>query len=177
MTTARVASKLAPTERAMPLEIERKFLVDGDEWRLSSPVGLRFCQGYLADERATVRIRRAGERACVTIKGRPRGIVRPEYEYLIPVDDAEELLQLCRKPLIEKTRYLVRHDDHLWAVDVFGGINTGLVIAEIELNDPEEQFSRPRWIGPEVTHDPRYRNSALTIAPIETPGDARRSVA
>jgi adenylate cyclase len=161
----------------MPLEIERKFLVDGDEWRLSRSAGLRFCQGYLADERATVRIRRAGERACVTIKGRREGIARAEYEYLIPVDDAEELLQLCRKPLIEKTRYTVRHGDHLWAVDVFAGNNAGLVIAEIELSDPEEPFSRPHWIGREVTHDPRYRNSALTIAPIQISPDGRRSAA
>jgi adenylate cyclase len=161
----------------MPLEIERKFLVRGDEWRLSRPAGQRFCQGYLADERATVRIRRAGERACVTIKGRREGIARAEYEYLIPVDDAEELLQLCRKPLIEKTRYPVRHGDHVWSIDVFGGINTGLVIAEIELNQPDEPFSRPPWIGREVTHEPRYRNSALTIAPIQISADGRRSAA
>jgi len=159
----------ARIEPAMPLEIERKFLVAGDGWRAGASPGVRFCQGYLADANATVRIRRAGERACVTIKGRPSGIVRAEYEYLIPVQDAEELLQLCRKPLIEKTRYAVRHASHVWAVDVFAGSNRGLILGEIELRDPNETFARPDWLGREVTYEPGYRNSALAIAPIPSP--------
>jgi adenylate cyclase len=156
----------ARIEPAMPLEIERKFLVAGDGWRANASPGVRFCQGYLADTNATVRIRRAGDRACVTIKGRRDGIVRPEYEYLIPVQDAEELLQLCRKPLIEKTRHAVQHGGHVWSVDVFAGANQGLILGEIELRDPDESFARPDWLGREVTYEPRYRNSALAIAPI-----------
>ena len=155
----------------MRVEIERKFLVEGDGWRRGDPSGERFCQGYLAERRATVRVRRAGNRASVTIKGQRRGIARPEFEYLIPVDDAEQLLAMCRKPLIEKTRYSVRHNGHKWAVDVFDGDNAGLVLAEIELRDPEERFERPDWLGPEVTHNPRYRNSTLSMAPINGAGD------
>ena len=165
------------TDRVMPLEIERKFLVHGDGWRANARAGVRFCQGYLADDLATVRIRRAGDRACVTIKGRRHGIARPEYEYLIPVSDAEELLRICRQPLIEKTRYAVPHARHVWAVDVFGGRNSGLVLAEIELKNPDEPFTRPRWLGREVTHDRHYRNSALAIAPIQPSDDGRLSAA
>jgi adenylate cyclase len=165
----------------MPLEIERKFLVNGDGWRKGNPPATRFCQGYLAQgmltaQRATVRVRRAGNRACVTIKGRRRGIARPEFEYLIPVKDAEELLTLCSKPLIDKTRYSVGHGNHVWAVDVFEGANRGLVLAEIELRDPEEPFERPDWLGREVTHERRYHNSMLHIPPIEIP-DTDRSAA
>lgn len=156
----------------MSVEIERKFLVVGDGWRRDNPRGVRFCQGYLAQgsftpQHITVRVRRAGERACVTIKGKREGIARPEFEYLIPVDDAEELLRLCRKPLIEKTRYTVHHAGHAWAVDVFGGANSGLVLAEIELDDPNELFARPEWLGREVTYDRRYHNSLLNVPPVE----------
>lgn len=112
-------------------------------------------------------MRRAGERACVTIKGKRQGIARPEFEYPIPVADAEELLRLCRKPLIEKTRYSVHHAGQVWAVDVFAGANSGLVLAEIELADPEEPFSRPDWLGREVTYDRRYNNSLLNVPPVE----------
>jgi adenylate cyclase len=155
----------------MPLEIERKFLVTGNGWRIGDPPGARFCQGYLAQglataQRATVRIRRADNRACVTIKGRRQGVTRAEFEYVIPVEDAEELLRMCSKPLIEKTRYRVHHADHVWAVDVFDGANKGLVMAEIELSDPDEPFSRPEWLGREVTHERRYQNSMLNIPPI-----------
>jgi CYTH domain-containing protein len=162
---------------AMPLEIERKFLVANEGWRSDQTVGVRFCQGYLAQDRAAkVRIRRAGDRACVTIKGPREGIVRSEFEYLIPVDHAEELLRLCHKPLIQKTRYTVWHVGKKWSVDVFGGANVGLVLAEIELRHPDEQFPTPSWLGPEVTHDRRYGNSALAIAPI-TGREAERSAA
>ncbi len=155
----------------MPLEIERKFLVTGNGWREGDPPGARFCQGYLAQgsltvQRATVRVRRAGSCACVTIKGRRRGVARAEFEYVIPVDDAEEMLRMCSKPLIEKTRYSVRNDGHTWAVDVFNGANKGLVLAEIELTDPDEPFTRPQWLGREVTHERCYRNSMLHIPPI-----------
>jgi CYTH domain-containing protein len=115
----------------------------------------------------TVRIRRAGPKAYVTIKGKPNGPARPEYEYTIPVDKAEELLQtMCRRPLIEKTRHEVRHAGHLWQVDEFAGRNAGLVLAEVELGHPEEAFERPPWVGTEGTLDPRYSNSALVEAPL-----------
>uniref|UniRef100_UPI0013586F74 CYTH domain-containing protein n=1 Tax=Geminicoccus flavidas TaxID=2506407 RepID=UPI0013586F74 len=115
----------------------------------------------------TVRIRRAGPQAYVTIKGKAIGPARPEYEYQIPVAEAEELLQtMCRRPLIEKTRHEIQHAEHLWHVDEFGGRNTGLVLAEVELSNPEEEFERPPWLGVEVTLDERYRNSALAEVPM-----------
>ena len=150
----------------MGVEIERKFLVANDGWRPASSGGVRFCQGYLAEDEAKVRIRRAGHRACVTIKGPRRGISRPEYEYVIPVDDAEELFKLCRRPLIEKTRHTVRDRGHFWSVDTYGGSNSGLTIAEIELESPDEKFERPHWLGREITGDRRYSNVTLRILPI-----------
>jgi adenylate cyclase len=95
-------------------------------------------RSFLTGEAATVRVRRAGDRACVTVKGRGQGISRPEFEYLIPTADAEELLQMCSKPLIEKVRYSVPHGRHVWSVDVFRGSNAGLILAEIELSRPDE---------------------------------------
>jgi adenylate cyclase len=149
----------------MPVEIERKFLVVSDAWRQSGS-GQRFCQGYLAGGHGvTVRVRRAGAKAYITIKGKAVGPARPEYEYEIPVDEAEELLQgLCRRPLIEKIRHEVGHAGHLWHVDEFQGGHAGLVLAEVELTHPEEAFAQPPWVGEEVTFDPRYRNSALAKA-------------
>jgi CYTH domain-containing protein len=145
----------------MPVEIERKFLVTGDGWR-NGRQGARYCQGYIVSGAVTVRVRRAGATAVITIKGRPRGIARPEYEYPIPVEDAEELLEcMCRKPLVEKMRYEVPYRGHIWHVDEFGGKNAGLVLAEIELSHPDEEFARPEWIGRDVTHEKKYRNSSL----------------
>jgi adenylate cyclase len=149
----------------MPFEIERKFLVINESWRNGAP-GARFCQGYLTNTGVTVRVRRAGSRAYLTVKGPQRGICRSEFEYPIPVDEAEEMLRsLCKKPLLEKTRYEVMHERHVWFVDVFAGNNAGLVLAEIELGHPDEPFARPRWIGREVSHDPSYRNSVLADEP------------
>jgi adenylate cyclase len=151
----------------MPVEIERKFLVANDAWR--GRPGQRYCQGYLAsDAGVTVRVRRAGAQAYITIKGQGEGgLVRPEYEYEIPVDEAEELLQsLCRRPLIEKIRHEVAHAGHLWHVDEFRGENTGLVLAEVELDHPAEEVALPLWVGEEVTSNPRYRNSALVDRPM-----------
>ena len=154
----------------MPLEIERKFLVCGDDWRRGAS-GQRYRQGYLASEEGvTVRVRRAGPDGYITIKGEPNGIVRPEFEYPVPVDEAEAMLKsLCRRPLIEKTRYHVRHQGMLWSIDEFCGDNAGLILAEIELNDPDQPIQRPPWVGEEVTHDPRYRNSSLVDAPQGSP--------
>jgi adenylate cyclase len=151
----------------MPVEIERKFLVRGDAWR-GAGVGQRIRQGYLSrEDGTTVRVRRAGTRACITIKGAADGPARPEYEYEIPCDHAEEMLQgLCHKPLIEKTRYRVDHGGATWQVDEFAGDNDGLVLAEIELRDAAQSFDLPDWVGAEVTDDRRYRNASLARHPV-----------
>lgn len=156
----------------MAVEIERKFLVASDAWREGAR-GETFRQGYLCiSQDATVRVRIAGERAYLTIKGATAGMSRAEFEYDIPVADAEAMLQdHCLKPLIEKTRYDVPYAGKVWTVDVFGGENAGLIVAEIELDHGEEDFSLPPWAGAEVTDDPRYRNSALVAAPMT--GDER----
>ena len=116
----------------------------------------------------TVRVRRAGTQAYITIKGQgERGLARPEYEYEIPVEEVEELLQsLCRRPLIEKIRHEVAYAGHLWHVDEFRGENEGLVLAEVELDHPAEEVALPLWVGEEVTSNPRYRNSALVDRPM-----------
>ncbi len=149
----------------MPVEIERKFLVAKDSWRGHAP-GQRYCQGYLSKGDVTVRVRRAGPRAFLTIKGSGDGIVRPEFEYEIPVEEAEEMIKLCRRPLIEKTRYEVLHEGVLWEVDEFEGENAGLVLAEVELEHPDQFLALPEWVGEEVTSDQRYRNSQLVDAPM-----------
>lgn len=151
----------------MPLEIERKFLVTSNRWR----AGARACairQGYLScGDGATVRIRIAGSEAFITVKGKTQGISRAEFEYPIPLHDAEVMLvTLCARPLIEKTRYALEHAGKLWTVDVFEGENDGLVMAEVELTGPEERIALPDWVGEEVTDDPRYRNSSLVSAPL-----------
>ncbi len=151
----------------MAVEVERKFLVTSDDWRAGAK-GDRFSQGYLAiGDDSTVRIRLAGDKAFITVKGPTTGMSRPEFEYAIPVDDARTMLRdLCVQPLIEKTRYDVPFGGKLWSVDEFDGENAGLVVAEVELAHPEEQVPLPPWVGEEVTDDPRYRNSALVSAPM-----------
>ena len=150
----------------MGREIERKFLVAGDGWRATGP-GCRLRQGYLCIElERSVRVRVAREAAWLTIKGRGSGVTRLEFEYPIPPADAERLLaELCLQPIIDKTRYEVRHGEHLWEVDEFHGANAGLVVAEIELQDEAEHFPRPDWLGEEVSSDPRYLNANLVHAP------------
>ena len=153
----------------MAVEIERKFLVTGDEWRADASPGQRISQGYLSGTRpgwATVRIRRAGPTAYLTIKGPEAGRVRSEFEYEISGEEAEEMPQMCRRPLITKVRHAVSHAGKTWSVDVFEGANSGLVLAEIELSHRDEQVQLPTWVGREVTDDPRYRNSALVDRPI-----------
>lgn len=151
----------------MPVEIERKFLVVSDTWRATAE-GERYSQGYLCVSKdATVRIRIAGPRAFITVKGSTEGISRSEFEYLIPVPHAEDMLRdHCIKPLIDKVRYAVPFAGKTWTVDVFEGENAGLIVAEVELDSADEQVSLPDWIGREVTDDPRYRNSALIAAPM-----------
>lgn len=148
----------------MATEIERKFLVNGTAWRQPHPV--QFRQGYLnRDRERTVRVRVAGEQAFLTIKGLTQGISRAEFEYAIPVSDAEQLLQLCQGPLIEKARHVVVVNGTTWEVDEFFGDNAGLFVAEVELESEEQSFDRPDWLGTEVTQDPRYYNSNLATRP------------
>ena len=151
----------------MPTEIERKFLVNGTEWRQGS--GVRFSQGYLnRDKERTIRVRLADEQAFLTIKGLTTGASRAEFEYKIPVADAEQLLKLSDGPVIEKLRYTVTYKGFKWEVDEFLGENAGLVIAEVELEREDQPFERPGWLGREVTEDPRYFNSSLATNPYST---------
>jgi adenylate cyclase len=157
----------------MPLEIERKFLVR-DGWPRNTG-GEPYRQGYLkqSGDPPTIRVRRAGGLAFLTIKSQPAGLVRDEYEYRIPADHAEEMLaSLCHHPLIEKVRHKVPHAGVVWEIDEFQGVNAGLVMAEVELHDPDQPFEKPEWIGAEVTGDPRYSNSALSRHPYTTWVDA-----
>lgn len=151
----------------MPVEIERKFLVDGDAWRNGVLRHELFRQGYLAgSESCSVRVRVGGERAWVGIKGRILGASRPEYEYEIPVHEANEMLDtMCVHRCVEKRRYWVPHAGHEWEVDEFLGSNAGLVVAELELDDEAEAFAKPSWLGQEVTQDARYYSANLAQHP------------
>ena len=154
----------------MATDIERKFLVEGDGWRTDE--GVRICQGYLnRDKERTVRVRIAGEKAFVTIKGISSGATRAEFEYAIPVADAEALLQMCDGPLIEKTRHIVICAGTKWEVDEFYGANAGLVVAEVELETEEQTFERPEWLSAEVTEDVRYYNANLAVQPYDSWGE------
>lgn len=151
----------------MALEIERKFLVNG-EFRSKAVESTRIVQGYIcAAQGRAVRIRIRDNKAYITIKGStgPTGFTRYEWEKEISVEDGEELLRLCEPSLIEKTRYIVKYGDHLFEVDEFSGENAGLIIAEIELKSEDEHFEKPLWLGKEVTGDPRYYNSYLSGHP------------
>lgn len=151
----------------MPSEIERKFLVQDDGWRQLARDPVRIRQGYIiGSTNASVRVRVSGERAWLNIKSATVGVTRAEFDYEIPLSEAEQLIDtLCVRPLIEKTRYFVDHAGHCWEVDVFEGDNAGLVVAEIELGSEDEPFERPPWAGKEVSQDPRYYNAALVNLP------------
>jgi adenylate cyclase len=152
----------------MGQEIERKFLVDTQLWQPDGS-GVLIRQGYLStDKDRVVRVRSAGPRAYLTIKG-PGHISRAEFEYEIPLDDAALMLdRLCLPGLIEKTRYRQEVAGHMWEIDVFHGDNAGLVVAEIELREEGEIFERPDWALREVSGDPRYFNASLSRAPFKT---------
>lgn len=151
----------------MGIEIERKFLLRNDAWQQQADAGQEFRQGYLhSDASLAVRVRIADETAWLTIKADAGEIVRREFEYAIPVADADSMLtHLCRQPLIEKRRHRLEHAGHVWEIDVFHGANAGLVLAEIELSRIDEDFARPPWLGEEVSTDPRYFNSNLSQHP------------
>lgn len=151
---------------AMSKEIERKFLVNGNAWRTLAQ-GVLYRQGYLnsAKER-TVRVRTAGEKGFLTVKGITNGVTRSEFEYEIPFADANEMLSgLAEKPLIEKRRFKIPAGSLVWEIDEFLGENAGLIVAEIELPDEDAPFERPVWLGREVSNDPRYFNSNLVRHP------------
>ncbi|MBK9130981.1 MAG: CYTH domain-containing protein [Gammaproteobacteria bacterium] len=151
----------------MAQEIERKFLVTSDDWRAQARSSARYRQGYLANEgRCSVRVRVSGANAYLNIKSATLEIVRTEYEYPIPLADGEEMLErLCSGILIEKTRHFVDYGGYVWEIDVFEGVNRGLVIAEIELDHEHAEFPRPSWVGAEVSDDPRYYNVYLAQIP------------
>jgi adenylate cyclase len=151
----------------MGMEIERKFLVKNDAWRALG-VPMHYAQGYLiADGERTVRVRVAGANGFLTIKGKSQGISRLEFEYLIPREEALEILQLSVTPMIEKYRTKVLFEGKIWEIDEFEGDNKGLIMAEIELKSENEAFSVPAWIGQEVTGDIRYYNSHLAVNPFK----------
>ena len=151
----------------MAREIERKFLVDGDAWRAQAVRSIRMRQGYLSEGYArSIRVRIENDRAFINIKSSEDGIHRLEYEYEIPLADAEEILdRIALRPLIEKTRYLVRHAGFEWEIDVFEGDNRGLVIAEVELPSADTHVTLPEWVGMEVSDDLRYYNVSLQKHP------------
>lgn len=153
----------------MPVEIERKFLVINDSWRENAEDCTRYAQAYLSREpERTVRVRIAGDKAFLTIKGRAPDdapLETPEFEYQIPKGEAEALLKLCLPGAIDKTRYRVPHGGKVFEVDVFGGENEGLTVAEVELTHSGESFAKPDWLGQEVTDDLRYKNASLSVTP------------
>jgi len=152
----------------MAKEIERKFLVAHQAWRESVNTIHVYRQGYLSyDSERTVRVRATEVTGYLTIKGITEGLTRDEFEYEIPLADALALLQLCERPAVEKKRYIVPNGAHVWEVDVFEGINEGLVVAEIELGSEDEAFDKPNWLGNEVSGDRKYSNSALSLHPFK----------
>jgi len=152
----------------MGLEIERKFLVR-DRSVLEGVDGLAYRQGYLSiDPDRTVRVRIFGDRGAITVKGRSDGPTRAEFEYPIPVDDAEALLELCLPPIVAKRRFRIPYQGRTWEVDVFERENEGLVVAEVELPSADALLERPGWVGDDVTDDPRYANANLVAHPYRT---------
>jgi CYTH domain-containing protein len=152
----------------MTKEIERKFLVKDVAWR-SQAQGTRYRQGYLnSTKERTVRVRIIDEKGFLTVKGITRGAARVEYEYEIPVVDAQVMLdELCEKPLIEKKRYRIKYKGLTWEVDEFFGENQGLIVAEVELESEDQKINKPAWIGQEVTGDARYFNANLIHHPFQ----------
>lgn len=156
----------------MAEEIERKFLVANDGWRSLTThpdnTGKTYCQGYIATAQPgqSVRVRIAADQGYLTIKGPARGLSRAEFEYAIPLTDAQEMLQtLCLQPLIEKTRYRLPVGDVVWEIDEFSGENVGLIVAEVELKTEAQPFERPDWLGEEVSGIAKYYNASLVAYP------------
>lgn len=158
---------------AVAIEIERKFRVVGEGWRSHVVKSVRMAQGYINDmaalrearQNASVRVRIAGDQAFLNLKSRELGRSRQEFDYPIPVEDAEALLRLCVGGLIDKVRHYIPQDGLTWEVDEFAGDNHGLVVAELELPAVDAVFARPDWLGPEVTEEQRFYNLALAERP------------
>lgn len=158
---------------AVAIEIERKFRVLGEGWRPHVVKSVRMAQGYVNDmaalrearQNASVRVRIAGDQAFLNLKSRELGRSRQEFDYPIPVADAEALLRLCVGGLIDKVRHYIPQDGLTWEVDEFSGDNAGLVVAELELPAVDTAFARPGWLGREVTEEQRFYNLALAERP------------
>ncbi|UHG93807.1 CYTH domain-containing protein [Spirosoma oryzicola] len=150
----------------MGVEIERKYLVKGDDWKKQG-TGQLYQQGYLSTHPdRTVRVRTVGNEGYLTIKGITAGASRSEYEYGIPYADAQSMLdQLCQRPLIQKVRYRITYEGLVWEVDEFQGENQGLVVAEVELTDEHQTIALPDWVGKEVTAEEKYYNANLIKHP------------
>jgi adenylate cyclase len=160
----------------MGIEIERKFLLRDDSWRDMINSSERMKQGYLSQgEHRSIRVRVSGDnRAWLNIKSSRDGINRLEFEYPLPVEDAEEMLaKVAFRPFIDKTRHYIKLGKHTWEVDEFYGENQGLIVAEIELDDADENFQKPDWLGEEVSSDPRYYNSNLIKNPFNQWSDEK----
>lgn len=151
----------------MPVEIERKFLVAGDEWRAQVTRSELFRQGYLATTAScSIRVRVGGTSAWISVKGRVTGMRRAEYEYEIPLAEANEILDtMCDEGRVEKYRHWVESGGREWEIDEFLGANAGLVVAELEIESERAEFARPAWLGREVTDDLRYYNASLAQLP------------
>jgi len=151
----------------MALEIEHKFLLANNDWRKQVSYSVQYKQGYLsAVATSSIRVRISDDHAWLNIKSATIGTQRHEYEYEIPLSDAQEIItNLCRKPIVEKTRHIVIDDGNTWEIDEFEGDNKDLIVAEIELSEVGAVFSTPAWLGEEVTSDLRYYNNNLASHP------------
>ncbi|MEQ1543575.1 CYTH domain-containing protein [Methyloglobulus sp.] len=151
----------------MAIEIEHKFLLANEDWRQHVKKSVKYKQGYLSSQpTSSIRIRISDNQAWLNIKSATIGTERLEFEYEIPLSDADEIINtLCRKPLIEKIRHFVTNDRNIWEIDEFQGENQGLIVAEIELSKVGQNFTKPHWLGAEVTHDLRYYNNNLALNP------------
>lgn len=151
----------------MALEVEHKFLLANDGWRNEVDRTVHYKQGYLGGGPLnSVRVRISDSHAWLNIKSATIGTSRQEFEYEIPLADANTILdELCRKPLIEKIRHFVQYRGHVWEIDEFMGDNAGLIVAEVELSQIGESFAKPAWLGAEVTDDLRYYNNNLSQNP------------
>lgn len=151
----------------MAVEIEHKFLLANNGWRKDVQKTIKYKQGYLSSQpTSSIRVRISDQHAWLNIKSATIGTSRLEFEYEIPLADAEIIINtLCGRPLIEKSRHFIRMDNFVWEIDEFEGENAGLIVAEIELAKQGENFPKPNWLGHEVTHDLRYYNNNLALNP------------
>ncbi len=154
----------------MPFEIEHKYLVNHPLWKQVVPAeSKKVKQGYISSSPInSVRVRVLGQQGFVTVKGKSTGATRKEFEYEIPLEEAEEMLNLFCTEMISKTRHYVVVGSHTWEVDEFHDLNAGLVVAEIELGSEDEKYELPSWIGLDVTSDKRYSNANLVLRPYST---------